>query len=268
MSPAQPPTSRSPERSEAIDGPGPRPVWTPAGDPSSGYELSGASVLLAGASGGIGSAIADELHGRGADLTLVGRSEEKLSALAVPGARLALDLRTPEACETAVAGAVHRYGRLDVVVNATGVVAFGPVSELSVDALEELLLTNTMLPVLLAKAALPRLSRGGVIVNLPGVIAERNLPGMAAYGASKAALRAFDEAFAREARREQLRILDARPPHTETDLSRHPVQGTSPKLGKGLDPTAVARTICDAIASGVEDLPASAFDGASPGRPG
>ena len=57
------------------------------------------------------------------------------------------------------------------------------------------------LPIMLAQAALPRLEPGGAIVNISGVIAEQNLPGMAAYGASKAATRAFGEAFAREARR-------------------------------------------------------------------
>lgn len=66
-------------------------------------------------------------------------------------------------------------------------------------------------------------------MNISGVIAETNLPGMAAYGASKAALRSFDQALAREARRRTVRVLDARPPHTETGLADRPIAGTAPR---------------------------------------
>jgi cyclic-di-GMP-binding biofilm dispersal mediator protein len=229
---------------------------TPAGTTTG---LGGASVLIAGATGGLGSALAAELARRGAELTLVARSAERLDRLGIPGRRLALDLRSAEACAKAVDAAAGG-GRLDVVVNAVGVVAFGDVADLSVDAMEELFLTNTFLPILLAKASLQRLERGGTLVNLSGVIAERNLPGMAAYGASKAAVTAFDQALAREARRAGIRIIDARPPHTETGLAGRPIEGSAPSMPTGLDPDRVARTIVDAIESGATDLPSHAFD--------
>ena len=187
-----------------------------------GMSLQGASVLVAGASGGLGSALATELAGRGAALTLVARRAERLDRLVVPGRRLALDLRSASACTRAVEAAADG-GRLDVVVNAVGVVAFGPVADLSIDTMEELFLTNTFVPIMLARAALPQLGPGGVLVNISGVIAERNLPGMAAYGASKAAVAAFDQAMARETRRAGIRVIDARPPHTETGLAKRPI---------------------------------------------
>ena len=140
---------------------------------------------------------------------------------------MALDLKDPEACELAVAAATHHAGQLDVVVNAVGVEAFGPVDELSVDVMEELFMTNTFVAIMLAKAALPAMSEGGVIVNISGVIAEQPLPGMAAYAASKAAVRSFDEALTREARRRRIRVIDARPPHTETGLASRPIVATS-----------------------------------------
>ncbi len=217
------------------------------------------SVLVAGATGGLGAAIATILADRGDALTLVARDQARLDTLDVPGHRFALDLRDPAACQQAVDGAVAAHGRLDVVVNAVGVVAFGPVEELSVDVMEELFLTNTFVPIMLARAALGAVGEGGVVVNISGVIAEQNLPGMAAYGASKAAVRSFDEALAREARRKKIRILDARPPHTETGLAEHPIAGSAPKMPTGLSPAAVARTICDAIDGDVTDLPAGAF---------
>lgn len=216
--------------------------------------MHGRSVLVAGATGGLGSAIAANLADRGATLTLVSRRPERLIALDVPGHRVALDLRDPRSCEDAVRAAVDFAGRLDVLVNATGVVAFGPIDELTVDALEELFMTNTFIPIMLAKAAVGALEQGGVIVNISGVIAEQNLPGMAAYGASKAAVRSFDEALSREARRRKIRVIDARPPHTETGLASRPVEGVAPTMPKGLDPVAVAATICEAIAGDAVDL--------------
>lgn len=226
---------------------------------SAPFPLDSASVLLAGATGGLGRAIGAELVRRGAALTVVSRSAERLGALDLPGARAALDLRSPESCAAAVAAAVEHGGHLDVVINAVGVVAFGPVAELSVDTMEELFLTNTFVPIMLARAALPVLRPNGALVNISGVIAETNLPGMAAYGASKAAVRAFDQALAREARRRNVRVLDARPPHTETGLAEHPLEGSAPRMPLGLAPEHVATVICDALENGASDLPSTAF---------
>lgn len=223
--------------------------------------MQGQSVLIAGASGGLGSSIAKNLAARGAVLTLVARDRARLERLDVAGHRAALDLRDPEGCSAAVSEAIQHGGGLDAVVNAVGVVAFGPVEELSVDAIEEVFMTNTFVPIFLARAALTEMSPGGVILNISGVIAEQNLPGMAAYGASKAATRSFDEALAREARRRKIRVIDARPPHTETGLADRPVEGTAPEMPTGLDPAAVSEVICDAIEGDLTDLPSSAFGG-------
>ena len=226
---------------------------------STPHPLNGASVLLAGASGGLGRALAAELHRRGATLTMVARNQDRLDAVDAPGHRVALDLRLPSGCEAAVEATIAHAGTVDVVINAVGVVAFGTVADLSADAMEELFLTNTFVPIMLAKAALGRLGEGGAIVNISGVIAEQNLPGMAAYGASKAAVRSFDEALAREARRAKVRVLDARPPHTETGLADRAIEGTTPRMPTGLDPRAVALAICDALEQGADDLPSVDF---------
>ena len=225
-----------------------------------GGSMTGSSVLITGATGGLGSAIARELDRRGATLTLVSRRREHLDGLDVPGRRVALDLRVPGSCHAAVSAAVEHAGRLDAVINAAGVVAFGPIDELSLDAMEELFMTNTFVPIFLAQAALGALGDGGVIVNISGVIAEQNLPGLAAYGASKAAVRSFDEALGREARRRRIRVIDARPPHTETGLAERAIEGQAPRMPVGLEPDAVAATICAAIAGDVADLPSTAFE--------
>ena len=221
--------------------------------------LVGSSVVVLGASGGLGSPIARLAADRGAKLTLVGRDADRLAALGVPGTVVTADLRLPEASASVMQAAVDAHGGIDVVVNATGVVAFGAVDELDVDTLEELFLTNTFLPVFVAKAALPHLSEGSMLVNISGVIAEQNLPGMAAYGASKAALKSFSEGFAREARRKKVKVLDARPGHTETGLATRAIAGTAPAFPAGLDPLHVATVIVDAIEADARDLPSSAF---------
>lgn len=222
-------------------------------------DLNGASALVLGATGGLGMALSSKLHERGATLTLAGRNQQRLDALPVPGARHVADLRSPEACNGAMRTALDHAGALDIVVNAVGVVAFGPISELSTDVMEELFLTNTFIPIMVAKAALDTMAGPGVIVNISGVIAEQNLAGMAAYGASKAATQSFDQALAREARRSKIRVIDARPPHTETGLADRPIEGSAPNMPVGLDPQDVAATICDAIEQGAADLPSSSF---------
>lgn len=227
------------------------------GDPP--RELEGRSALVAGASGGLGSAIAVDLAQRGARLSLVGRDAQRLTALDVAAHRQLLDLRDPASCESAVVAAVEHLGHLDIVVNAVGVVAFGAVADLSVDVMEELFMTNTFVTIMLARAALDAIADGGVIVNISGVVADQGMPGMAAYAASKAAVKSFDQGFAREARRRKVRVIDARPPHTETGLATHPLAGEAPKLPVGLDPATVARVIVDAIVGDVADLPPEAF---------
>lgn len=222
-------------------------------------QLADASVVVLGATGGLGSQIAALAAERGAKLTLVSRDADPLAALPVVGTSVTADLRVPESAGAVIDAAVGAHGKVDVVVNATGVVAFGAVEDLDIDVLEELFLTNTFIPFFVAKAALERIEAGGMIVNISGVIAEQNLPGMAAYGASKAALASFSGAFAREARRKKVKVLDARPGHTETGLAGRAIAGEAPVFPQGLDPAHVARVIVDAIEADTKDLPSSAF---------
>jgi short-subunit dehydrogenase len=82
---------------------------------------------------------------------------------------------------------------------------------------------------------------------------------MAAYSAAKAGLTAFDAALATELRRRRIRVLDVRPPHTETGLATRPVAGEAPRLPQGLDPDAVAERVVRALADDERDLPSTAF---------
>lgn len=216
-------------------------------------DISTTVAVVAGGTGGLGRPIAQILRDRGASVITVSRtssdSDDHISA----------DLRSADEAHRVIAEVLRRKGQLDIVVNAIGVVAFGDVASLNVDTVEELFLTNTFAHMFLCAAALPHMAKGGVIVAISGVVAEQNLPGMAAYGASKAAVRSFNEAFSREARRVGVRVIDARPPHTETGLAGRAISGTAPRFAQGLDPVAVATRIVDAITNGTTDLPSSTF---------
>ncbi len=165
------------------------------------------SVLVAGATGGLGGPISRRLASAGARLTLLGRDRERLELLGLDAAVVAGDLRQAETAERAVAAAVSSHGRLDGLVVASGVVAFGPVGELPDEVLLDLFLVNTLAPVRLLRAALPHLTasagegRAPFVVNLSAVVAEQPTAGMAAYSATKAALTAYDAAAGRELRR-------------------------------------------------------------------
>lgn len=226
-------------------------------------ELREAHLLVVGATGGIGSAICRRLRDAGARLTLAGRNESRLTALAQElGAAVmttvCADLSMPDGPAT-LAAAVAKEGRIDGVVYAAGVVAFGPLAELDDDTFDELMLLNFVAPVRLLRSLLPYLSPGAVVVHLSAVVAEHPMKGMAVYSAVKAALTGFSSAMSAELRRQKIRVLDVRPPHTETGLHTRPISGVSPRLGDGLDPVQVASRIVLAIADDESDLPASAF---------
>lgn len=214
--------------------------------------LEGAVVLVAGATGGLGSRIATLLEEAGATVVRVSRST---------GA----DLRSPVAIDAAVDAAVKHQGRLDGVVVATGVVAFGAAADLEPRTVDELFMVNSLGAIALITAAQPYLAASAIlgrepfIVTLSGVVAEAPVAGLAAYSASKAALAAFVVAAAREYRRVGIRIMDARPGHTATQFSAHPISGTAPQFGPALDPDAVAARIVRGIVDGERELPNTAF---------
>ena len=223
------------------------------------------SVLVTGASGGLGAPISRRLATEGAHLTVLGRDQSRLAQLGFTATAVTGNLRDPDTATRAVAAAVAATGRLDGLVIAAGIVAFGPVGDTDDDAVVDLFLVNTLAPIRLIRAALPHLvasaadGRSPFIVNLSAVVAEQPTMGMAAYSASKAAITAYDRAAARELRRAGIRLVDARPPHTETGLADRPIAGAAPRLPRGLEPDSVADRVMSAIVNDESDLPRGAF---------
>lgn len=232
-------------------------------------ELDGSRALVVGATGVLGTLIADRLGTAGARLALSGRDEARLAERASGGASgaavVAVDLTEEDAPESIVSRAVEALGGLDVIVLAAGVVGFDAAAETAAQDLETLFTVNVLAPMRIISAGIPALldsasaGRKPVVVALTGIVVELPTAGLASYSASKAALAAYLSAAGRELRRSGIRMLDAHPGHTETGLADRPLFGTAPAFPAGHDPAAVADRVVRAIVDGETALPASAF---------
>ncbi len=226
--------------------------------------LNGAVIALVGAAGGIGRELAQLLTDRGAVLLLVGRNADRLQGISDGCASgtthtIVCDIRDSTAGDSIIKKATE-IGRLDGVINASGVVAFGSLIDTPDEIIEELFLTNVLGPLWMIKRVAPVLAASkGFLVNISAVVAESPMANMAAYSASKAALTAADIALTRELRRSGITVCDVRPPHTETDLAKHPIAGTAPNLPTGITPHSVAETIVRGVEAGLDAIPANAF---------
>lgn len=226
-------------------------------------DLVGKCILVVGATGALGSRLAARLVAAGADVVLTGTDRARLDALDVPGRRFVVDLATQ--ADTAVGLAADAVGGLDGVVVAAGVVAFGPAAQLDAATVAKLFAVNATGPITLISSALPVLAESAVegrepfVLTMSGVVAESPTAGLAAYSASKSALAAFMAATAREARRGGIRLIDARPGHTETGLASRAIAGSAPAFPAGLDPDAVVERMLAAIVGDEKDLPSTAF---------
>ncbi|HLP22792.1 MAG TPA: SDR family NAD(P)-dependent oxidoreductase [Microbacteriaceae bacterium] len=227
-------------------------------------DLAGKRILVTGATGVLGGLITRQLASRGASIVASGQNETVLAGLTEASEHYAVDLAVPGAVD-ALVQAISADGGLDGVVIAHGVVAFGGLDTLTDDTLQSLVTLNQTVPMQLVRAALPVLTGSAAhgntpfVVTISGVISELPTMGMAAYGASKAGLLSFVKATQRELKRAGIRLLDARPPHTETGLAGRAIAGTAPNMAAGLEPQQVASRIVDAIVNDEVDVPTSAF---------
>ena len=223
----------------------------------SAHQLDGAVVAVVGASGALGSRIAKGAAERGARVVLVGRDEQRLQDVLDEAEVVVGDLADATLGDRLVETANHVHGRLDGVVNAAGVVAFGTLADTDDAVLEELFLTNVVGPLFLARRVVPALTESsGFLVNVSAVVADQPMAGMVGYSASKAALTAADRGLVKELRRAGVDVLDVRPPHTETGLVDRALAGEAPRLPQGLEPDVVARAVLDAVEAGTADLAA------------
>ena len=180
------------------------------------------SALVTGGSSGIGLAIARMLRGEGYGLTLAARTVERLEAAAaeLDAAAVAVDVRDEAACAVVVAAHLERHGGLDVLVNCAGVGIAGRIGDMATKHWDLQQAVNLRGAFLVTREALPALREArGYVVNLASIAGTIPTPGLAGYGAAKAALIALTRSLDREEAASGVRVTALCPGFVDTPMA-------------------------------------------------
>jgi short-subunit dehydrogenase len=164
-------------------------------------EISGRTVLLTGATGGLGGAIARDMGRAGAQLVLSGRRTELLEPLAgeLDARLVTADLSEPSDVDRLV----DEAGAVDILIANAGVPGSGRLLDLSADEIDRVLDVNLRAPIMLTRALAPGMVQrgGGQIVLISSLAGKAATPGTSMYNSSKFGLRGFALAMRQELRR-------------------------------------------------------------------
>ena len=180
------------------------------------------AALVTGGSSGIGLAIARMLRDEGFGLTLASRRAEKVEAAAAElGAEaIAADVGNEEDCARLVAAHRERFGRLDVLVNSAGVGIAGNIEDLPAKHFDLQVGVNLRGLFLVTQAAIPLLREShGWIVNLASIAGTLPTPGLATYGATKAAVIALTRSLNEELDGDGVRAIAICPGFVDTPMA-------------------------------------------------
>lgn len=219
-------------------------------EPSPRAALAGRRVLLTGATGGIGTALAEEFAAAGARLVLVARDSDRLAALATRfGVEPVVADLASAADVTRVAGAVRE---VDVVVHSAGVGWAGELTGMGSEDVERLLAVNLRAPVELTRLLLPALLRSprGHVVFVASVAGRLGVRGEAVYGATKAGLEHFAEALRLEVAGRGVRVSTVTPAAVATDFFDHRGTPYRRRFPRPMPAERVAHAVLDAVVRG------------------
>lgn len=177
--------------------------------------LTGKNILVAGATGGIGSKLVKLLAGSGANLFITARNKEKLQQVAQENniaveKIAALDMADPFAVNQLKEKYFQEFTSIDILVNAAGIGIIKPMDHLTAGDFMQSLQSNLFAPFLLVKAFLPSMKeiKKGLIINIPGVLGKVPMGGAAAYSASKYGLVGMMQSIREEVKRTDIRITN------------------------------------------------------------
>jgi NAD(P)-dependent dehydrogenase (short-subunit alcohol dehydrogenase family) len=159
------------------------------------------SALVTGGSAGIGLALARMLKEDGYALTLAARRPEPLEEAAgeLDANAVAANLADPDECVRVVAAHAESYGGMDVLVNSAGIGIGGAFADQQTKAFDLQLGVNLRAALVITREALPLLRAShGHVINLASIAGTIPTPGLAVYGATKAALVSFTDSLNRE----------------------------------------------------------------------
>ncbi|OEF08625.1 SDR family oxidoreductase [Vibrio genomosp. F10] len=227
-------------------------------------KIKNSTILITGATGGIGQAIATELAHSGAQLILVGRNEQKLMALkaSLPSENnhtvLIANITTSEGLDVINQYAQNKYAenkhtgniharlgkKIDALINNAGCNDFSLLSHKHSGQIEKEIQLNLIAPILLSQSALTWLNQPGIILNIGSTFGSIGYPGYTSYCAAKAGLHRFTESLDRELFFTGIRALYLAPRATKTSLNSDAVDEMNQQLGNQTDdPKIVAQHV-------------------------
>jgi short-subunit dehydrogenase len=196
-------------------------------------DLTGARIIITGASSGIGWALAEQLAGEKSRLILASRAQDKLEELASSirqkgGEAHTIATDVTEAAERArlIETTVSRLGGLDVLVNNAGVGAMGFFSEADESRLRRIFEVNFFATTELTRLALPHLRQGKnpMVVNVSSILGRRAIPGCTEYCASKFALAGWSEGLRAELSQQGIHVLLVCPGRIQTNFQKNLIE--------------------------------------------
>ncbi len=206
------------------------------------------TVLVTGAAGNLGLAVAEAFFERGANLVLLGRRRDELTKVyGTANARRMLapaDVLDQAEVEAAVASAIERFERIDVLCNIAGGFRMGaPVHETTDEMWQSMLDVNARSVITMARAVVPRMlaAGSGKIVNVAAMAALKGGAGMGAYAASKSATIRLTETMAAELRDKGINVNCVMPSIIDTPQNRAAMPDADPR--RWVAPAALAEVI-------------------------
>lgn len=188
-------------------------------------KLKGKVAVVTGASKGIGAAIAKSLAAEGASV-VVNYASSKAGADAVVstitaagGKAVAVggDVSKPDAAQGIVDAAIKNFGRLDILVNNSGVYEFLPIEGVTEDHYNKIFNVNVLGLLLTTKAAVKHLGEGASIINIGSVVSSLTPPNSTVYSATKGAVDAITGVLAKELGPKKIRVNSINPGMVETE---------------------------------------------------
>ncbi|MBR5354874.1 MAG: 3-oxoacyl-[Alphaproteobacteria bacterium] len=164
------------------------------------FELKGKVVLITGATGGIGGAIAQQMKNAGATVVVTGRDAEKLTKFDDSFIKIQSDLATDGAAEKLIADTIEKAGRIDVLVNNAGITADTLMMRMTDEQFDSVLNTNLRATFKMCRAAIMPMmkQRFGRIINMASIVGVVGGAGQTNYAASKGAIIAMTKSIAAE----------------------------------------------------------------------
>jgi NAD(P)-dependent dehydrogenase (short-subunit alcohol dehydrogenase family) len=208
-------------------------------DEAMSTELNNKLVVVTGALGVLGRAVAETAADAGATVVAVDRVDgtPPRGAQAAP----ALDLGDADATRAAMAAIAKRHGRIDALVNVAGGFRWETVTDGSLETWDQLYGINVRTAVNACRAVLPHLPAGGRIVNIGAAGAVKAAMGMGAYAASKAGVARLTEALAEELKPRDITVNAVLPSIIDTPANRADMPDADP--AQWVSPRALAEVI-------------------------